>query len=362
MAGMAHVVGGAGEADPSSFPRQVLDDGTVLRLLGPDEGAALGEAIQVAYGDSYDAAWVYDASEVGRRIAGGQLVSAVAETSDGELLCHAAASLFEDDPHVAEVGQAVTLPAARGHHLFTEVKRHLADWGTHAGLFGFFSEATTAHPYSERANVELGAKEAGFLLGWIPATVDNDAATPGRAGRQSAALFYLPLNDGHDWPLHVPARHREVVADIVEACGLRGAVLTDPPAVAPPGESGVHLAVREDHNLAVLTVERPGADLATVVDRERRRLFEDLGLDVLYVDLPMERGETVRAAEDLEQHGVTFAGVFPNGRVAGDVLRLQVLNGVQVKADDISTASDHGAELLAYVLADLERHGQAPRS
>ena len=39
-----------------------------------------------------------------------------------------------------------------------------------------FSEATAAHPYSQRANIELGAHETGFLLGWIPASVSNDAA------------------------------------------------------------------------------------------------------------------------------------------------------------------------------------------
>jgi hypothetical protein len=343
---------------PSDFPAKVLDDGTVLRLLGPDEGSVLGEAIRVAYGDSYDSAWVYDADEVCRRIAAGTLVSAVAETSDGRLLCHEAATITEDDPHVAEVGQAVTLPEARGHHLFPQVKGHLADWATAAGMFGFFSEVTTAHPFSEKANVAMGAKEAGFLLGWIPATVQNDAADEGSSGRQSAALFYLPLNEGHERALHVPERHREVVASIVEACALRGSVLTDPAAVAPADESLTHLLVREDHNLAVLTVERPGADLATVVDRGRRRLFEEEGLDVLYVDLPLERPETTLAAEDLEQHGVTFAGVFPNGRVDGDVLRLQVLNDVAMTTHDITTASDHGAELLAYVIADLERaHG-----
>ena len=45
-----------------------------------------------------------------------------------------------------------------------------------------YSEATAAHPYSQRANVELGAHETGFLLGWIPASVSNDAAGGAAAG------------------------------------------------------------------------------------------------------------------------------------------------------------------------------------
>jgi len=239
------------------------------------------------------------------------------------------------------------------------VKQHLAGWAADAGLYGLFSEATTAHPYSEKANVDLGAKEAGFLLAWIPATVANDAALDAIACRQAAALFYLRVNDGHERPLHVPERHRDVVATIVAVCDLRGVVIADPPMAPSPDESVVHVLDRPDHNLAVLTVEEPGSDLVAVVGEERRRRF-DAGLDVLYVDLPMERPAAAWAADQLEEHGVTFAGVFPNGRVAGDVLRLQVLNEVRPHPEGISTASAHGAELLAYVLDDLARqHGTA---
>lgn len=34
-----------------------------------------------------------------------------------------------------------------------------------------YSEATAAHPYSQVANIHLGATETGFLLGYIPAEV-----------------------------------------------------------------------------------------------------------------------------------------------------------------------------------------------
>jgi phage protein U len=50
-----------------------------------------------------------------------------------------------------------------------------------------------------------------------------------------------------------------------------------------------------------------------------------------------------------------FAGVFPNHHVGGDALRLQSLHTVSIHGSDIATASAHGEQLLAYVLADLER-------
>ena len=182
------------------LPAIVVDMDAQFRFLAPDEGHVLCEAIRVAYGESYDVRWVYDRDEVCARLAAGTYVSCVAETADGELLCHEGMSLEAAGDAVAHSGQAVTMPAARGQHLFTRTKRFLMDWAREQGLAGMFSEATAAHPYSQRANIELGAHETGFLLGWIPATVSNDAAAEQKPKRQSAALFYTKLNDGHERP------------------------------------------------------------------------------------------------------------------------------------------------------------------
>src|SRR5262249_2985824 len=93
-----------------------------FRFLQPNEGGLLSEAIEVAYGDSYDVRWVYDAEEVARRLAEGTYVSCVAETAAGELLCHEGMSLAAAGDAVGHSGQAVTMPAARGQHLFTRTK------------------------------------------------------------------------------------------------------------------------------------------------------------------------------------------------------------------------------------------------
>jgi hypothetical protein len=324
-----------------------------FRFLEPEEGGILTEAIEAAYGTTYDVRWVYDAIEVSARLADGRYISCIAESPQGDLLCHIGMSLAAAGDAVAHSGQAVTLPAARGQHLFTRTKRFLMDWARGEGLAGMFSEATAAHPYSQRANLELGAHETGFLLGWIPASVDNDAAAAAPRRRQSAALFYLKLNDGHERRVYAPPRHHEIVGQTLALCELRGTLAT-PPAEAEPAErTELHVDVDEDHNLALITVRTPGTDLEAVVGAERHHLFHRRGLDAIYIDLPLEQPATALVADDLERLGVSYAGVFPNHRTDGDVLRMQSLHRVRVKADDIAVASDHGRELLDYVLADL---------
>ncbi len=139
----------------------------------------------------------------------------------------------------------------------------------------------------------------------------------------------------------------------LELCELRG-TLADPPAdaeLAPRTE--LQVEADADHNLALLTVHTPGADLETAIAAERHHLFHRVGLDAIYVDLPLESPATALVADHLERLGVSYAGVFPNSRTDGDVLRMQSLHRVRVTADDLAVASDHGRELLDYVLADL---------
>jgi hypothetical protein len=326
-----------------------------FRFLGPDEGGILTEAIEAAYGTTYDVRWVYDRAEVSARLAAGRYVSCIAETDGGGLLCHIGMSLAAADDAVGHSGQAVTLEAARGQHLFTRTKRFLMDWARERGLAGMFSEATAAHPYSQRANVELGAHETGFLLGWIPASVSNDAAAGGPRRRQSAALFYTKLNDGHERRVYAPERHHEIVGQTLALCELRGALAKPGPEAELRSRTELHVEVDADHNLALITVGVPGADLEEAIAAERHHLFHRAGLDAIYIDLPLEQAATALVADDLERLGVSYAGVFPNRRTDGDVLRMQSLHRVRVKADDIAVASDHGRELLEYVIADLGR-------
>src|SRR4029077_1121888 len=199
-------------------------------------------------------------------------------------LCHEGMSLAAADDAVGHSGQAVTLPAARGQHLFTRTKRFLMDWARERGLAGMFSEATAAHPYSQRANIELGAHETGFLLGWIPASVSNDAAAGERGRRQSAALFYAKLDDGHERGVYAPERHREIVGRTLELCELRGRLAEVPPDASLAERTELQVEIDRDHTLALPPVDAPGADLEAAIGAERHHLFHRACLDAIYID------------------------------------------------------------------------------
>ena len=327
-----------------------------IRMLAAAEAARLGNAVRVVYGDTYPVLWAYDADEVARRITAGLLISAIAETSDGELLCHSGLSLAAPGDVVGHAGQALTLPAARGRHIFTTVKRYLVEWVTSRGLVGMYSEATAAHPYSQQALLDLGGHETGFLLGFIPESVDNSVSAPG-SGRQSAALFFLRLRPGKERRLYAPTRHREIVRDTIEICDFRSQLAGAPIRTDLPRSSRLRIEIRPGDNVAVLTVSQAGDDLTARVDAERSRLFSE-GVDALYVDLPLDQPESAHVSESLEELKLSYSGIFPNNTAAGDVLRLQCLRKATALSHDVVVASPHGIALLEYVVADMEAAGQ----
>jgi serine/threonine-protein kinase RsbW len=325
------------------------EPGIEVRFLDPDGARGFTELVRRCYGDSYDAAWVYDPDAVAQRLRAGTLWSTVGVADDGEVVAHVGLGRQRPDDDVAESGQAVVAPEYRGRHLFTLLKRRAAEQAAERGLFGLYSEATAAHPYSQRANVALGAVETGLLLGYIPATVEYEAIDA-HHHRQSVVLYYLKTNDGHDRPVYAPPRDRQMVELILDRAGLRGRVHDAGGDAPSPARSEVHVDDRADHNDRVVTVRTVGADLLDAV-----LVARDDGLaraaDCVYVDLPLADPGTERHGDGLRELGFGFGGIFPNRLHDCDVLRYQHLDRVTLDTSDIELASDHGRELLDYVTA-----------
>lgn len=341
-------------SQPSDQATATDEDEVHIRFLEAEESDVLVDLIREAYGDTYDAEWVYQPDQIAHRINSNMLRSTIGHLSDGTILGHMALMVEETTERVMHAGVAVVRDAARGHHVFEKLKRFAAQWATEAGYLGIFSEATAAHPYSQKANIALGAHETGYLLGWIPSTVSNNAALDPDAHRQSVALFYLKLNGGENRPMYVPERHKAIVSSILETSGLHGEIVSASSETQIVDESVLTVEEKDDHNSAVIHVEIPGKDLARLVRDIRLEQLDVKGRDAVYLDLPLQVPQTQLVLEQQDKDlQFSFAGIFPNRDRNGDVLRLQSFGDVDLHIADIVTASDHGQELLAYVLSDL---------
>ena len=318
-----------------------------IRMMRPDESTELSRCVYRSYGYSYDWDYVYYPDRIRELQEGDLMRSCVAVTHEGEFVGHLAVRVERPDSPVGEAGQAVLDPRLRGHRLFERMKTFLAERARGQGMYGLYSEATAVHPYSQRGNLKLGAGETGFLLGYIPASVSYKEIGEERAGRRgSVALFYMRTTDEPDRGVYPPEEYREAVRRVVEHNELRRSIESAPgPQMA--SSSRMNVNVRQDHNLAFLQVEEPGADLRDLAQARLRELRLH-GVDCAYVDLPLSHPATSRAGTGLGDLGFFFGGIIPeadSGATGGDVLRLQYLNEVEIKAEDVHTASDFGQEL-----------------
>ncbi len=321
-----------------------------IRVMRPAESFELSRCVYRSYGYSYDWDSIYYPDRIRELQEKGLMRSCVAVGSDGEFVGHLAVNVERPDSPVGEAGQAVVDPRFRGHHLFPRMKSFMAEQAAEAGMYGLFSEATAVHPYSQRGNLELGAAETGFLLGYIPASVSYKEIGEDREGRRgSVALFYLRTNPEPERTIYPPAAYREPIQLVVEHNGLHRTEGNGSDAKMLTS-SRMSVDVRRDHNLAFLRVEEPGADLQELV-RVRLRELCLHRVDCIYVDLPLSHPAAQSAGARLDELGFFFGGIIPELR-NGDVLRLQYLNEVDIRPDDVRTGSDFGQELVHLIFQE----------
>jgi anti-sigma regulatory factor (Ser/Thr protein kinase) len=326
-----------------------------IRTMRPEETPALARAVYRSYGYSYDWDDIYYPDRIRGLQESGLMRSCVAVSPEDEFVGHLAVMVEHPDSTVGEAGQAVVDPRFRGHHLFPKMKTFMAEQCKKSGMYGLYSEATAVHPYSQRGNLHLGARETGFLLGYIPPSVAYKDIGEDRAGRRgSVALFHMRINEEPEREIHPPARFRDVVQRVVEHNGLRRTVV-EVSGSPQSASSRVDLRVRRDHNLAFVRVLEPGEDLLELVRARLRELCLHR-LDVIYVDLPLSHPATRACGGRLEELGFFFGGILPE-LLNGDVLRLQYLNNVEIERGDVSTASDFGEELLSLIFEQRDALG-----
>src|ERR687897_3020206 len=202
-------------------PAAPEDASLEVRMMRPEESFELSCCVYRSYGYSYDWDYVYYPDRIRELQESGLMRSCVAVTSGGEFVGHLAITVERPGSPVGEAGQAVVDPRDRPPHLFPRMKTFMAQWAGDAGMYGLYSEATTVHPYSQRGNLHLGARETGFLLGYIPASVSYKQIGEERATRRgSVALFYMRVSDEPEREIFPPAPYVEGVRRVVEYNGL----------------------------------------------------------------------------------------------------------------------------------------------
>jgi serine/threonine-protein kinase RsbW len=319
-----------------------------IRLMRPDEGIALAKCFYRVYGYTYGE-FLYYPERIRELIESGLQISLAAVTPQGEIVAHQALVLESPDSRVAEMGQGVVDPRTRGRGLFEKIKIASKEVAHQRGLCGLYTETVTIHPYSQKANFAVGAKEMGFLFGMAPQMFSFKKIAERQDQRQTTIILYHRTNEEPRRAVYAPVQHEGMIRRIYENGGFRRTLAGAPEGTERdlPATSLLDMKTLPEYGFAFLRVARYGEDLPDLVRVRLRELC--LGrYDCIYIDLPLSDPATARFCAALEMQGFFFSGVIPE-MVEGDVLRLQYLNNVSIDPAKVMLVTDFGRELFGYI-------------
>ena len=164
--GNAHIEGAEYETEDTE-KMAPLDTPIYFRRVTEDDLPELARCMYHVYGYTYKEV-VYRPERMKEMIDAGLLASVVGVAPDGEIVAHQGLKKEQKDSPVAEITMGVVDPRFRGRHLFERIKAYCFDEIRKEGVYGLFSEMVANHPYSQKANLAMGAKETGVMLGFVP--------------------------------------------------------------------------------------------------------------------------------------------------------------------------------------------------
>jgi len=343
--------GGGGEAarpqDPQEepFPQDLPIE---VRLMRPDEGIALARCFYRVYGYSYGE-FLYYPEKVRELLESGLQTSLAAVTPAGEIVAHQGLVLDGPESRIAEMGQGVVDPRTRGRGLFEKIKVSSIAIARQKGLLGLYTETVTIHPYSQKANFAVGAKELGFLFGYGPQMMSFKKLAEKQDQRQTTIMLYHRTNEEPLRTVYPPVQHETMIRRIYENGSFhRKLERASGEGTQGPGPTAlVNVRTLPEYGFAYLRVIRYGEDLPDLVRARLRELCLSR-YDCIYLDLPLSDPAISDYCAALEVLGFFFSGVIPE-MFDGDSLRLQYLNNVSIDPARVVVVTDFGKELFDYV-------------
>ena len=281
---------------------------------------AIARCFLQVYGHSYIHSEVFSPRRYWAKVKSGELIPVVARKANGEVVGHVA---LEREPgsSVAERGQAVVLPAYRGHHLLEQMTAQLSKEALRHGLTGVYAKPLTVHTFSQRNDERDGMPPCALFLGARPENMrPKGIATPTAGQRQSLLCTFRFLDTPEARKCHAPDYYRERISEIFDALGAKveHAFPKDPEgpsrtsvSASPLGDGAIHF-------------DKIGANVAVEL---KQALTDVLGFGARSVQLEARLDDPGLSllSDAARKLGFFFCGVGPAFGKGADMMIMQYL-------------------------------------
>ncbi|MGH7914013.1 MAG: GNAT family N-acetyltransferase, partial [Candidatus Binataceae bacterium] len=299
---------------------------------------------------------IYHPDVCAARVKAGLHLGIVATLSDGRIVGHIAIVREHPDDPVGISGFLVVDPELRGHGIADGLSDRKRERGERAGMLGMLGMAVTVHTASQKTSLREGGHEVGVLLAaQEDQVVMRGIAADARHERHAVVPFFTRLLPDAHRQAFPPDAYREIVEQIYGACGLERETRRPEKLNLDdlPEHTSLNVSVMQGARFARIRATTYGRDFlgeifSLVSDLHRHHV------NVIRLEMPLSDPLTAHFGRATEELGFSFASVFPAVQ-PGDLLCVQSLDRIEVDPGVIHIASDHGARILAAVLASRDR-------
>jgi Acetyltransferase (GNAT) family len=326
----------------------------LIDLPQKSDAAAIARCFLEVYGHHYVHSEVFSTHRYWDKVESGELVPAVARDGEGEVIGHVA---LEREPGalVAERGEAVVLPAYRGHHLLERMTERLSEEAPKHGLHGIYAEPLTIHTFSQRNDERAGMPVCAVLLGANPESFRPKGVPCPTAGqRQSYLRTFRFVQQPAARTIHAPAPYREVLLKIYASLGVSVSVAA--PAALAAAESRTGIKVN-DRGYGVIHFERIGPACAIELSQALRDV-RALGASSVQLSAPVGDPGLPLLTDAARGLGFFFCGLGPAFADGADTFLLQLLSE-PLDTGKLQLFTDLTKELVAFI--DLDRAATAQK-
>jgi len=335
--------------------------GYEIRGFQPADAADLPRAFEAVYGRDYLNPMVYDPASFADAVASGAQVSFIARDAEGNLAGHLALAFAAPNRRLAEVAQGIVLPAHRKSRIFGRLMaRAVAFARDELGCQAVFGTALTNHPVSQKVLAQIGFRDVGLEIDYVP---ERMLRREGAKGPAATLVQYLDFGRDETPPCYLPACYAGWFKTLLDGAAIGGdrqvAAVTALDRQA--SESAASDMPRFD--MSRLLVRRAGFDfwrLAGTFEAAAERA----GRRTAQVLVGLGTPEGAAAVELLRGWGYACGGLLPGHLEGGQHLAIMYRSFAAPHFAGISLHAPSAEQLLSRVVADWQRaqgHGTGQR-
>jgi len=319
-----------------------------VELLQKDQAIEISQCAYRTYGYTYIMENIYYPERLIEMTKSGELISAVAVCDEtGEAMSHCALERFGKKWDTPELGMAFTKPKFRGQGAMISLNEFLELEAKDKMIKGMYAKGVSTHPFSQKALLRCGFKDAAILIGLSPPKTFEGMKDQG-VQRETLVLSYKKLLD-QNVEIFIPVHHKKMIEKIYKNIEIDAHLNTTDSSKKKKKDmmqSDVEIEVKDTLNFGNIYINDSGDNIKLEIKQRLKELCQKKIETVnLYIDLCDEN--SVKYIEDFESLGFFFSGVFPSNKK--QFLILQYLNNVPIDYSKIVLVSDFAQELGKYV-------------